>query len=152
MISLREARHSAMVAARDRFFTALGLQAVILEGALAACGVTMEEDDDLHDLLWTSRAYATQSHPWLGAPLHRFAAAVHPSLREYAALSIRLNDTPVMWPDAQTAYLFLRAYSEYDPSSNWLTRVVLCVQHTYRAWRKAQREYRDGRPSDGVPR
>lgn len=154
MISIREARQEALRNARNRFFDALCVEAPKLVESLRACGIELEDEDSIGDLLQRARA-ASRNLAWLGAPLHRFESAMLVPIRTYAALSPRTpidGGHPIMWPDAQEVFNHVQLFTDESPDPDPLTRVVLCVQHTYRAWRKAQREYRDGRPSDGVPR
>jgi hypothetical protein len=154
MISIREARQEALRNARNRFFDALCVEAPRLAESLRACNIETDEDS-ISDLLQRARA-ASQNLAWLEAPLHRFEAAMLASTRVYAALSARMptseESLPILWPDALALFNHFRLHTDESPDPNPLTRVVLCVQHTYRAWRKAQREHRDNRPSDGVPR
>lgn len=151
MISIREARQEALRSARNRFFDALCVEAPKLVEALRACNVETDEDDTIGDLLHRART-ASQTLAWLGAPLHRFEAAMIAPMRAYAGLSTRLHGIPVMWPDAQEAFNHFRDHTDESPDPGLLTRVILCVQHTYRAWRKARNVDRNSRPTDGVPR
>lgn len=150
MISIREARQEALRNARNRFFDALCVEAPRLAESLRACNIDTDEDS-IVDLLQRARA-ASQNLAWLEAPLHRFEAAMLTPLRTYAGLSARVYNCPILWPDAQAVREHFQFNTDESPDPNPLTRMVLCVQHTYRAWRKAQREHRDNSPSDGVPR
>lgn len=151
MTTVYRALQRARTEARIKFIGDVSICREILVQELHNRNAHVAETAGTETLMRVAQAVA-RSDASLDAVLHRFVEAVRPSLYTYVTIAARHSGKPVVTPAAYSVLEHINTYTDAPIDPNWLTRMILCAQYTYRAWRRMRREHRDSGAQDGVSR
>lgn len=149
MSAFTQALKSAKQQVHEEFVTALTVQRERLFEHLESANVSLNKSANLATLLRVVRVLGN-SEPNFRVALGDFQVSMADPFRNYVAFN-DWKDRPLWQPETEALWDY---YTDRDwrVAPNWVSRVVICAKHTYRAWRRIRREHRNSRATDGISR